>query len=79
MKFKRTNGIKKKKAGTTRIVDTHIFLERRKDADQLEKQRLSVNRELEEVMAEYAELTGYKKLKGRKYKVGDAPNDWKKL
>ena len=78
MKVKRTSGIRKKKSNSARIVDTHIFLERRKDAEQLEKQRLSVNRELEEVLAEYADLTDYKKLKTRQYKVGDAPNDWKK-
>ncbi len=78
MKIKRTNGIKKKKRGASRLVDTHILTERRKDAEQLEKQRLSVNRELEEALAEYADLTGYKKLKSRQYKVGDAPNDWKK-
>ena len=76
MKLKKTNVIKKK-SKASRMVDTHLTRERMKDADQLEKQRLSVIRELEELMADYADLTGYKRLKGRQHKVGDGPNDWK--
>lgn len=76
MNFKR-NKVIKKKSKASRIVDTHLTRERMKDAEQLEKQRLSVMRDLEEAMAEYADLTGYKRLKVRQYKVGDGPNDWK--
>jgi hypothetical protein len=66
----------KKKSKASRIVDTHLSKERMKDADQLEKQRLMILRELEDAMAEYADLTGYKRLKSRQHKVGSAPNDW---
>lgn len=76
MKFKKTKAIKKK-ARASRIVDTHLTRERMKDAEQLEKQRMSVIRDLEEAMASYADLTGYKRLKVRQHKVGEAPNDYK--
>ena len=60
------------------ISSTNIALERMKDAEVLERRRLAVQRELEAAMAEYADVTGYKQLKSRKYNVGSAPNDWRK-
>ncbi len=77
MKKMNRNKVIKKKPRASRIVDTHLSKERMKDADQLEKQRLAVLRELEEAMAEYADITGYKRLKVRQHKVGEAPNDWR--
>ena len=65
---------KKKKSA---ISSTSLEKERVKDAKQLEIQRLSIQKELEEAMAEYAAVTGYKRLKARQHKVGDAPNDWR--
>ncbi len=65
----------KKKKGS-KMADTALVKERYKDSEQLEIQRLAIQKELEEAMAEYATLTGYKRLKVRKHKVGDAPNDW---
>ena len=78
MNKKNKNLTSKKKRGASRIVDTRLYRERGKDAEQLEAQRLSIQRELEEAMAEYAKITGYNRLKARQYKVGDAPNDWRK-
>ena len=68
----------KKNVKASRIADTHLTKERMNDAHHLEQQRLAIQQELEQVMAEYAELTGYKRLKMRQYKVGEAPNDWRK-
>ncbi len=67
-----------KKAKSSKMADTVLTKERFKDASALETQRLTVQRELEEAMAEYAAITGYKKLAVRQHKVGDAPNDWRK-
>ncbi len=70
--------MKKKNIKASRIADTHLAKERISDAHHLEQQRLAIQQELEQVMAEYAELTGYKRLKMRQHKVGEAPNDWRK-
>ena len=78
MKKIKNKSVIKKKSNASRIVDTHLSKERMKDVDQLEKQRLMIVKELEEAMAEYADLTGYKRLKSRQHKVGSAPNDWGK-
>lgn len=43
----------------------------------LEKQRADVNREIEELLRSYAKLSGRAALARRKYRVGEAPNDWK--
>lgn len=79
LKDKIFNKNKKKKPSRhkTSIVSTHLAEERMKDAAILEKQRLDIQRELEEAMAEYSAITGYKQLKVRQHKVGTAPNDWK--
>ena len=68
---------KKKFSRTSPISETNLAVERMKDAVMLERRRLAVQRELEEAMTEYANVTGYKQLKSRKYKVGSAPNDWR--
>lgn len=70
--------MKRKNMKTSSIADTHLTKERISDASHLEQQRLAIQQELEQVMAEYAELTGYKRLKMRQHKVGEAPNDWRK-
>ena len=69
---------KSKRERKSSIAATNLVTERMKDAEVLEKRRLAIQRELEEAMAEYADVTGYKQLKSRKYKVGSAPNDWRK-
>jgi len=79
MKKIKNKSVIKQKSNASRIVDTRLSKERMKDADQLERQRLMIVKELEEAMAEYADLTGYKRLKARQHKVGNAPNDWAKL
>ena len=68
---------KRKSMRTSPISETGLSVERMKDARVLERRRLAVQRELEEAMEEYANVTGYKQLKARKYKVGTAPNDWR--
>ena len=70
--------MKRKNMKTSSIADTHLTKERISDASHLEQQRLAIQQELEQVMSEYAELTGYKRLKMRQHKVGEAPNDWRK-
>ncbi len=68
---------KHKTSRTSPISETHLATERMRDAQVLERRRLEVQKELEEAMAEYASVTGYKQLKSRKHKIGSAPNDWR--
>lgn len=65
--------MKKKSAA---IAGTNTETTRMQKAHELEVERLAVKRELEEVMAKYAKLSGQKSLKKRKNKVGEAPNDY---
>ena len=52
--------------------------DRRRYIEDLEEARAEVVREIEEIMFEAAPLTRKKAMKHRKYKLGKAPNDWKK-
>ena len=47
-------------------------------ADELNCERMQIKEELEQLMREYARLTGFKYVADRPYKLGDAPNDWNK-
>lgn len=46
--------------------------------DELNCERMQIKVELEQLMREYARVTGFTHVKNRQYKVGDAPNDWRK-
>ena len=43
---------------------------------ELEREKLEVKRQIEQIMQEMADEVGKKTLKRAKYKVGEAPNDW---
>lgn len=45
-------------------------------AAKIEKERLELKKEMEKLMLQYAKATGDRKYAKRKYKVGQAPNDW---
>ena len=44
----------------------------------LERERLGIVEELEQVAKRYAKLTGNKRVRRRRGRVGAAPNDWQK-
>ena len=67
---------KKKSAA---IAETESVKSRAGLVDQLEKERLELKREIEKLMVQYAKVTGIKKYAKRKYKVGQAPNDYKEI
>ena len=50
---------------------------RREELERLERQRLEVNRKLENLMKRYSRLTGDRKPAARRVPIGRAPNDWK--
>lgn len=45
-------------------------------AAKIEQERLELKKEMEKLMVKYAKATGNRKYAKRKYKVGEAPNDW---
>lgn len=61
---------------SAKIADTKVETTRMEKAHQLESERLALKKEIEKLMVKYAKLTGQKKLKKRKHKVGKAPNDY---
>ena len=63
---------------SAKLSKTSAIKARAIEAEELEKKKLGIKREMEKIMAEYAKITGFSKLKARKYKVGEAPNDWKR-
>ena len=65
---------KKKNA---KLAETEAVQSRAGLAQQLEIERLEVKREIEKLMVQYAKVTGIKKYAKRKYKLGQAPNDYK--
>ena len=67
-----------KKNKSARLQDSAQVKGRTTKADELNCQRMQIKTELEELMREYARLTGFTHVKNRPHKVGDAPNDWRK-
>ena len=66
------------KKKSARLLDSAQIKGRTAQADELNKKRMQVKAELEQLMADYARLTGSKQVKRRQYKLGKAPNDWHK-
>ncbi len=63
---------------SAKLSKTSAIQARAAEAEELERKKLGIKREMEKIMAEYAKITGFSKLKARKYRVGDAPNDWRR-
>jgi hypothetical protein len=63
---------------SAKLSKTSSMQNRASEAEELEKKKLGIKREMEKIMAEYAKITGFSKLRARKYRVGEAPNDWKR-
>ncbi|MBQ7387430.1 MAG: hypothetical protein IJW03_04600 [Clostridia bacterium] len=63
---------------SAKLSKTSAIQARAMEAEELEKKKLGIKREMEKIMAEYAKITGFSKLRARKYRVGDAPNDWRR-
>ena len=66
------------KKRTARLQDSAQVKGRTTKADELNCERMQIKTELEGLMREYARLTGFTHVKNREYRVGEAPNDWKK-
>ena len=60
-------------------VSTMTDAEREKAIASLEARRGEITEELEALMAKYARLTKNRKIRRRKFKLGKAPNDFKRL
>ena len=67
-----------KKNKSAKLIDSAQIKGRVTKADELNRKRMQVKAELEDLMAEYARLTGFKHVKYRQHRLGDAPNDWRK-
>jgi hypothetical protein len=67
-----------KRKHDARLSETEFVRDRSYEAEDLELQRLDIVCEIEKLMAEYANESGISKLKERKHKIGNAPNDWNK-
>ena len=63
---------------SAKLKDSAQIKGRANKTDELNCQRMQIKVELEQLMREYARATGFSFVKDRQYKVGDAPNDWKK-
>ncbi len=63
---------------SAKLSQTTAIQARGAEAQKLELKKLALKREMEKVVAEYVKLTGFTELKYRRYKLGQAPNDWRK-
>lgn len=61
------------------LMDTITSRDRASVANELELEKLQIKREIEQLMKEYAKVTGNRELARRAHKVGKAPNDWKNI
>lgn len=66
------------KKRSAKLKDSAQIKGRTTKSDELNCDRMQIKVELEELMREYARLTGFTHVKNREYKIGSAPNDWKK-
>ncbi len=65
-----------KQYNNSNLASSNMVNVRRKEAENLERQRLEVNRKLENLMKKYARVTGDRKVIRRRRVLGLAPNDW---
>ena len=63
---------------SAKLKDSAQIKGRATKTDALNCERMQIKVELEQLMREYARVTGFTHVKNRPYKVGDAPNDWRK-
>lgn len=66
------------KVKSARLTDSFAVNERSARIDEIEQERMELKEEMEQIMKEYAKITGHKALARRRYKLGAAPNDWRK-
>ena len=66
-----------KNRNSASLAQTESIKTRAGMAEKLEKERLELKKEMEDLMKKYAKATGLKKLAKRQYKVGKAHNDYK--
>ena len=68
----------KRNKKSAKLSQTTAIQARAAEAQKLELKKMALKREMEKVVVEYAKLTGFTALKFRRYKLGQAPNDWRK-
>jgi len=68
----------KNTAGACKPLNAMTRQEREQAIEELERARLAKINEIETIMGQLAYMTGKKKLKKRRWKLGTAPNDFKK-
>ncbi len=64
------------KKRSAKLADSASVRSREARIEELERAKMSIKCQMEDVMKRYAKLTGLSSLKKRKYKLGSAPNDW---
>lgn len=65
------------KKNNAALANTEAVNGRANKAAEIEKKRLELKKEIENLMVQYAKATGDRKYAKRKHRVGQAPNDWK--
>ena len=69
-------GIFGRKKSPVAPVETMRESERDSEIDRLERERLRINTEIEQVLKNYAKESGNRRLRRRRYKMGKSPNDY---
>ena len=62
---------------TSKLSNTNQMQFRAEEARDLENKKLGIKKEMESIMVEYSKITGFKKLRARRFRIGLAPNDWR--
>lgn len=62
---------------TSKLSNTNQMKMRADEARELEQKKLGIKKEMEGIMFEYAKITGFRKLRARRFRIGFAPNDWR--
>ena len=65
-----------KKKTEPEVVDTMREGDKDNEIARLERERLRVNTEIEQVLKNYAKESGNAKLRRRRFKMGKSPNDY---
>ena len=58
------------------LANSEVVNGRANMAAKIEQERLELKKEIEKLMVQYAKAPGDRKYAKRKYRVGEAPNDW---
>ena len=66
----------KKNQNEAQLDNTQAVKGRSSEAEELERKRLEIIKDIEDLMEEYARITDDNRFTKRKFKMGKAPNDF---